>query len=231
MSPAPSRPSTAETEVPSTCFVRLVLVDPSKNNDEITYERAIRPNVSADGTETHASVYRYRGRVVSYEKYEEELQKIGVLVKARNFLVFQGDIESIASMSAKDLTGLFEQISGSDAMKKDYEAAEAAKQAAEERQMLLFSKKKSVLAEKRQKKEQKEEAEKHIAAQEELRDLKKEYFMWQLHGMYQQASKLRSDRREILEEQKAVAKTLVEAEGRLKVREGSDSQPPPRLFP
>lgn len=54
---------------------------------------------------------------VTWESYEKRLRSIGVLVKARNFLVFQGDVESIASKSPKELTQLFEQISGSDESK------------------------------------------------------------------------------------------------------------------
>lgn len=54
---------------------------------------------------------------VTWEVYEKRLRDIGVLVKARNFLVFQGDVESIASKSPKELTQLFEQISGSDEFK------------------------------------------------------------------------------------------------------------------
>ena len=76
--------------------------------------------------------YRLDGREVTYEVYESMLQKIGlivtdptllllfdsflegVLVKARNFLVFQGDVESVASKSPQELTKLLEQISGAD---------------------------------------------------------------------------------------------------------------------
>lgn len=54
---------------------------------------------------------------VTWDAYEKRLRDIGVLVKARNFLVFQGDVESIASKSPKELTQLFEQISGSDEFK------------------------------------------------------------------------------------------------------------------
>ncbi len=39
----------------------------------------------------------------------------------------QGDIEKVASRSPEGLTALFESIAGSDVLKKDYEAAEAAK--------------------------------------------------------------------------------------------------------
>ena len=54
---------------------------------------------------------------VTWDAYEKLLRSIGVLVKARNFLVFQGDVESIASKSPKELTQLFEQISGADEFK------------------------------------------------------------------------------------------------------------------
>ena len=55
-------------------------------------------------------------------------------MKARNFLVFQGDIESVASKSPKDLTALIEQISGSEELKKDYEEAMKGRHKAEEDQ-------------------------------------------------------------------------------------------------
>jgi structural maintenance of chromosome 1 len=80
----------------------------------------------------------------------------------------QGDIESVAGLSPKDLCNLVEQISGSAAFKKEYEELEAKKTEADERTSFVFSKKKAVAAEKRQKKEQKEEAEKHIRMQQEL---------------------------------------------------------------
>jgi len=80
----------------------------------------------------------------------------------------QGDIESVAALSPKDLTGLIEQVSGSAAFKKEYDRCEAEKATVDEQMSFVFSKKKAVVAEKRQKKEQKEEAEKHIRMQKEL---------------------------------------------------------------
>jgi structural maintenance of chromosome 1 len=84
--------------------------------------------------------------------------------------ILQGDIEKVASRSPEQLTQLFEQISGSDALAKDYTDAAAAKEKAEAAAGLLFAKKKAVAAERKQKKEQKEEAERHMAAlQEQVR--------------------------------------------------------------
>jgi len=83
-------------------------------------------------------------------------------------LPLQGDIESYAAMSPKDLTDRFEHISGSETYRKRYHELEAQKLKAEEQTSFLFSKRKGVTQEKKQKKEQKEEAEKHVKMQEEL---------------------------------------------------------------
>lgn len=42
----------------------------------------------------------------------EDLETIGINVKAKNFLVFQGAVESIAMKNPKERTILFEEISG-----------------------------------------------------------------------------------------------------------------------
>lgn len=48
---------------------------------------------------------------VSSAEYNAELEKIGVLVKSKNFLVFQGTVESLAMKNAKERTAMFEEIS------------------------------------------------------------------------------------------------------------------------
>ena len=48
---------------------------------------------------------------MSSSDYNAELEKIGVLVKSKNFLVFQGTVESIAMKNAKERTAMFEEIS------------------------------------------------------------------------------------------------------------------------
>lgn len=58
------------------------------------------------------SEYRINDRTVQYSQYNAALEKENILVKAKNFLVFQGDVESVASQNPKDLTRLIEQISG-----------------------------------------------------------------------------------------------------------------------
>ena len=58
------------------------------------------------------SEYRINGETTTAGKYNKVLENHGILVKAKNFLVFQGDVEAVASQSPKDLTKLIEQISG-----------------------------------------------------------------------------------------------------------------------
>ncbi|KAK6940660.1 RecF/RecN/SMC, N-terminal [Dillenia turbinata] len=151
-------------------FVRLVYL--MGNGTEMQFTRTI---TGAGGSE-----YRIDGKIVTWDDYNGKLKSFGILVKARNFLVFQGDVESVASKNPKELTGLLEQISGSEDLKKEYEDFEEQKARAEEQSALIYQKKKTIVMERKQKKEQKEEAEKHLRLQDQLKSLKKEHFLWQL---------------------------------------------------
>jgi structural maintenance of chromosome 1 len=81
----------------------------AKAQQELHFTRAIN--------EKGVGSYRIDEEEVSAEAYQKQLKEIGILVKARNFLVFQGDVESIASKRPEDLTKLFEQISSSEELK------------------------------------------------------------------------------------------------------------------
>lgn len=65
------------------------------------------------------------------QTYLQELQKLGVNVKAKNFLVFQGTVESIALRNPKQIAQLFEEMSSSFALKVEYERLEVELQKAE----------------------------------------------------------------------------------------------------
>ncbi|QCE06382.1 structural maintenance of chromosome 1 [Vigna unguiculata] len=155
-------------------FVRLVYH--LANSTEIRFTRTI--------TGAGSSEYRIDDTLVNWDTYNNRLKSLGILIKARNFLVFQGDVESIASKNPKELTALVEQISGSDECKRDYELFEEEKGAAEEKSALVYQKKKTVVMERKQKKEQKEEAEKHLRLQQELKSMKREHFLWQLFNIH-----------------------------------------------
>ncbi|MCO5548528.1 hypothetical protein L7F22_001988 [Adiantum nelumboides] len=164
-------------------FVKLVYI--AGNGEELHFAR----NISSSGS----SDYKINGKSVSWDEYNAKMRSLGILIKARNFLVFQGDVESIASKNPKEITALFEQISGSEECKKDYEELEVQKSLAEEKSAFVYQKKRSVAAERKQKKEQKEEAEKHLRLQGELKTLKTEYFLWQLYNTEKDIERIQAE--------------------------------------
>lgn len=61
--------------------------------EEVHFTRTIA--ASADGA-SHSSQYQIDGRSVAYEAYNAQLESINILVKARNFLIFQACVGSRA---------------------------------------------------------------------------------------------------------------------------------------
>lgn len=125
--------------------------------------------------------YRIDDKVVTYTEYEEHLGEIGVLVKARNFLVFQGDVESLARKSPTEFVELLEQISLSADLKEDYEKALKAREEAEAEAMFCYNKQKGMKGERRALKEQKEEAERFGELIEQKQKLQTDFYLWQLY--------------------------------------------------
>ncbi len=58
-----------------------------------------------------SSEYRIDGKLINSNDYQNELEKLGIYLKAKNFLVYQGQVESIAMKNAKDIALVFEEIS------------------------------------------------------------------------------------------------------------------------
>ncbi|EGZ12458.1 hypothetical protein PHYSODRAFT_517482 [Phytophthora sojae] len=133
-------PSDDDTTSARTAAVTLTS-SASPSQREVRFARLI--------SEKGVGTYRIDARDVSAETYQAQLKEIGILVKARNFLVFQGDVESIASKSPAELTKLFEQISMSDELKAEYEQLLEEKNAAEENTIFAYKRKKGLVAEKR----------------------------------------------------------------------------------
>mmetsp|Transcript_40923 Transcript_40923/g.80303 ORF Transcript_40923/g.80303 Transcript_40923/m.80303 type:complete len:418 (+) Transcript_40923:67-1320(+) len=156
-----------------TAYVEIVYSNPDKS--KIHFRRSIAP--------TGNSTYSLNGKNCSWDQYNDKLKSIGVLVRARNFLVFQGDVESIAQKSPTELTQLFEVISGSADLKKDFEELKNIADTTEEEFLGTFEKKRNVTKEKKQIKEQKEEAEKFQHLLQEQIEKKREFFLWQLYNV------------------------------------------------
>lgn len=126
------------------------------------------------------STYRLDGKEVTYEVYEGILRKIGVLVKARNFLVFQGDVESVASKSPAELTKLISQISHADEYEAEYEELLRQRNEAEESTIFSLQKKKMYATQRKEIKEQKDEAQLFLQRQTALDEAKTNYVLWQI---------------------------------------------------
>lgn len=145
-----------------------------------TDDPVVEINFTRSVTLSGASEYRVGGRVVSLETYNNRLAEIGVLVKARNFLVFQNEVESIASKNPRDLSAMFEEVSESAEFRQPYEDARTEKDAAEEEVTHFWRKRKGMAAERRQYREQKEEAERFRRLQKQLADTRTEQALYQL---------------------------------------------------
>lgn len=76
-------------------------------------------------------------------------------------MVFQGDVEAVASQSPKELTRLIEQISGSLELAPEYEKAKEAQERATENATFNFTKRRGITGEIRQYKEQKNEVDRY----------------------------------------------------------------------
>ena len=97
-----------------------------------------------------SSDYRIDDQSVSKQDYAARLETLGVNVKARNFLVYQGAVESIAMKNPREITSLFEEISHSNEFKDEYVNKKIAMDKSEEELHHLFVKKKGITAEKKE---------------------------------------------------------------------------------
>ncbi|XP_039719130.1 structural maintenance of chromosomes protein 1B isoform X2 [Pteropus medius] len=156
--------------VSSSASVKIVYVEES--GKEKTFARIIRGGCSE---------FHFDDNPVSRSAYIVELEKIGIIVKAQNCLVFQGTVESISMKKPKERTQFFEEISSSRDLIGEYEEKKRKLQKAEEDAQFNFNKKKNVAAERKHAKLEKEEAERYQSLLEELKINKIELQLFQLY--------------------------------------------------
>ncbi|KIK48679.1 hypothetical protein CY34DRAFT_578815 [Suillus luteus UH-Slu-Lm8-n1] len=151
---------------------------------------------------TGASEYRLNNKVVTYSAYNTALTSHNILVKAKNFLVFQGDVEAVASQSPRELSRLIEQISGSLELSQEYEKAKEAQERATENATFNFTKRRGIAGEIKQYKEQKGEAERF----ESLCDQKDDLILKRiLYKLFHIEEALEANARDIQTKSKALA--------------------------
>merc|ERR1719215_1567590 len=120
-------------------------------------------------------------RSVTGQENLRALEEVGINTKAKNFLVFQGAVESIAMKNPKERTALFEEISGSGALKEDYEKAKVEMEQAEEETKMTYQKKKALGAERKEAKAEKDEAEKYQRLKDDMEERQVELQLFKLY--------------------------------------------------
>lgn len=156
------------------------------------------------------SEYRINNRVVTASQYNEALEAENILIKARNFLVFQGDVEAIASQSPKDLTKLVEQISGSLEYKVEYERLKHAHEEALDNQTYTFNRRRGINSEVKQYQEQKREADNYAQKADEKDEAIVRHILWKLYHfqrvMDDSGEQMRKHQEELKEYRRGVEK-------------------------
>uniref|UniRef100_A0A8C4S928 Structural maintenance of chromosomes protein n=1 Tax=Erpetoichthys calabaricus TaxID=27687 RepID=A0A8C4S928_ERPCA len=150
-----------------------------------------------------SSEYRINNKVVGLSDYSEELEKLGILIKARNFLVFQGAVESIAMKNPKERTALFEEISRSGELAQEYDKRKKEMVKAEEDTQFNYHRKKNIAAERKEAKQEKEEAERYQRLKDEL---VRANIQLQLFKLYHNESEIEKLNKELVQRNKEIEK-------------------------
>ena len=151
-------------------FMRMMQARNGTSRDR-TFEFGVRAHTRINVA--GASTYHLNSSAVPWNAYNQQLEKFNILVKAKNFLVFQGDVEGVASQDSKALAKLIDRISGyvhhtlahndvvlmlsSLDLAPQYEAAKLAQDKATDASNANFAKKRGMVAEVRHFEEQKSE--------------------------------------------------------------------------
>ncbi|XP_048195783.1 structural maintenance of chromosomes protein 1B [Perognathus longimembris pacificus] len=157
---------------PISSFASVQIIYVEEDGKEKKFSRVIQGGCSE---------FYFDDNLVSRSAYIAELEKIGIIVKAQNCLVFQGTVELISMKKPKERTQFFEEISTSGELIGEYEEKKKKLQQAEEDAQFNFNKKKNVAAERKQAKLEKDEAERYRNLLEELKTHKIELQLFQLY--------------------------------------------------
>ena len=147
--------------------------------DDAGEEHSFTRRINGNGS----SEYVIDGTTTSAAQYNAVLETHNILIKARNFLVFQGDVEQVAAQSPRDLTKLIEQISGSCEYKQDYDRLKLEQDKAIEESALSFNRKRSINSDVRHFQDQRREADAYKRKAEEHDRLVQQQVLWRLHKL------------------------------------------------
>ncbi|CAF4694112.1 unnamed protein product [Rotaria sp. Silwood1] len=129
----------------------------------------------------NTSEYRVNSQQLSATEYTEELENLGIIPKAKNFLIFQGQVESIAMKTPKEFTIMFEELSRSGELRDEYEQTKQEKNKAEQDTHANFQKKKGVEKQKKEVRLEKEVAQKYAALKTQYDEQQLQLKLFQLY--------------------------------------------------
>lgn len=154
----------------------VVLVMKS-DTEEILLRRTIQRN--------SISMYFINGIHTLQKQYVEFLEQNNIFPRSKNFLIFQGEIDSISLKEPKDFTKMVEEISGSVKYKQDYELRSLEMNKLFSESALIMEKKKDVgakIKEIAESKDSKKRLKNKLKKKEELRMLLKLTDVHQTHN-------------------------------------------------
>ncbi|KAM6151560.1 structural maintenance of chromosomes protein 1B-like [Rhynchocyon petersi] len=193
--------------VSSSASVKIVYVEES--GEEKTFARIIRGG---------SSEFHFDDNLVSRPAYLAELEKIGVIVKARHCLIFQGTVESIAMKNPKERTRFLEALSTSRELAGEYEEKKKKLQKAEEDAQFHFNKEKNVAEELMRATKEKEEADRCQRVREELKMSKLQLQLFRLFHNEKKTYFLSTDLQHVKHELRAIKESFLHQENIVKAK-------------
>lgn len=161
------------------------------------------------------SEYRLDGKQCSAADFHAYLASQNILTKARNFLIFQGDVEAVATRSPADLTRLLEQVSGSEEFAQEYGERAEAERKAIEASSNAFQQKRTVLAELRAVKSQREDLGRYSELEEQRQALLLSQMLWRLFHAEREAKEADEAIAKMQPEQEAAKKAVITTDASL----------------
>uniref|UniRef100_A0A0K0F0F1 Structural maintenance of chromosomes protein n=1 Tax=Strongyloides venezuelensis TaxID=75913 RepID=A0A0K0F0F1_STRVS len=140
-----------------------------------------------------SSEYRIDGEHVTPQLYASEMEKQNIFIKAKNFLVYQGAVETIAMKNPKERCQMFEEISKSNELALEYNKLKEEMLKSEELAQNNMHRRKNIAQEKKEARAEQEEAEKYRSKQNELANLNQQLYLMKLQYVEKHAKKATED--------------------------------------
>lgn len=159
--------------------------------------------------------FQVNHKTVSWDIYQDQLKSIGVLVRVKNCLVFQGDVETLARKKPTELVQLVEEISGSAELANEYNTAFKTKTVCEQHQLDVLKQQKIVKTERKAAKSQREEAERFQTLLRNKQSLQTEFYLWTLYQLQLKTKEVEEQKRQVQVDAEAWETQTVEATSKL----------------